>query len=74
MDVEVRLFAGFRVGRFKRRTLDLPQPTRLRDLVARLDIPEEKVSLRLINGRFSALDQPLAAGDVVSLFPAVGGG
>jgi len=74
MDVEVRLFAGFRAGRFKKRTMDLPDPTRLRDLLAQLDIPAQQVSLRLINGRFSDLDQPLAAGDVVSLFPAVGGG
>ena len=74
MEVEVRLFAGFRVGRFRRRTLDLPDQMSLGDLLARLDIPREKVSLPLINGRFSRLDPSLAAGDVVSVFPAIGGG
>jgi sulfur carrier protein ThiS len=74
MDVEIRLFAGFREGRFKRRSVQLPEPTRLRDVLARLDIPPEEVSLPLVNGEHSKLDRALCPGDVVSLFPAVGGG
>ncbi len=74
MEVQVRLFAGFRAGRFKERTLDLPADTRLRDVLERLQIPEADVSLPLINGRFSDLDERLTAEDVVSLFPAVAGG
>ena len=74
MKVEVRLFAGFRTGRFGRRTMDLPEGASLRDLVRQLEIPEEEVSLPLINGRYGDLDRRLAGSDVASLFPAVAGG
>ena len=74
MEVEVRLFAGFRQGRFNRRAFDLPEGTCLRDVLQQLDIPQEEVSLPLVNGRYSKLDRQLAPGDVFSVFPAVGGG
>jgi len=74
VEVEVRLFALFRAGRFKKRTMDLPEGIRLRNLLERMDIPEEEVSLPLVNGRYSTLDRQLFANDVVSVFPAVGGG
>ena len=74
MDIEVRLFAKFRDGRFKKQTMDLPEHASIRDLLAELEIPAEKVSLPLVNGEYSQLDRTFAEGDVVSLFPAVGGG
>ena len=74
VDVEVRLFAGFRQGRFKRQTVSLPEGALLRDVIGLLDIAEEEVSIRLINGHYSPLDQELVANDIVSLFPAVAGG
>ncbi len=74
MKVEVRLFAGFREGRFNRQVMDLPSAATLRDLVGQLGIPEKQVSLPLINGRYSSMDQPLADDDVAALFPAVAGG
>jgi len=74
MEVEVRLFATLRLGRFKRRTMNLPAGACLRDALREADVPAEAVALPLVNGRYSRLDDPLAAGDVVSLFPAVGGG
>ena len=74
MKVEVRLFAGFRTGRFGKRTMELPEGTSLRDLVRQLEIPEEEVALPLINGRYGDLDRRLADSDVAALFPAVAGG
>jgi len=74
MQVEVRLFAVFRQGRFNRTAMDLPEGTLLRDLIRQLEIPEKEVSLPLVNGQYSPLDRVLAAGDIVALFPAVGGG
>ena len=53
MKVEVRLFAGFRTGRFDRQVMDLPEAATLGELVARLAIPAEQVSLPLVNGRYS---------------------
>ena len=74
MKVEVRLFAGFRKGRFDKQTTELPEGASLRDLVRQLEIPEEEVALPLINGRYGDLDRRLADSDVVSMFPAVAGG
>ena len=74
MQVEVRLFAVFRQGRFNRTDMDLPQGASLRDLIRQLEIPEKEVSLPLVNGQYSPLGRVLVAGDIVALFPAVGGG
>jgi len=74
MTTEVRLFAYLREGRFNRQDMDLPEPTSLRDLLGMLEIPPERVSLPLINGKYCDLAQPLKDGDVVSLFPPVAGG
>ena len=74
MKLEVRLFAVFRQGRFNRTAMDLPEGSSLRDLILQLEIPEKEVSLPLVNGQYSPLDRVLAAGDIVALFPAVGGG
>ncbi len=74
MQIEVRLFAGLRAGRFKKRVLHVPDDSRLRDILRRLEIPRDNVSLPLVNGRYAELTRPLQAGDVLSLFPAVGGG
>jgi len=74
MNVEVRLFAGLRKGRFRREVLDLPEPATIRSLLAGIDVPAEHVAMPLVNGRYCDLDQPLGPEDVVSLFPPVAGG
>ncbi|MFW6189682.1 MAG: MoaD/ThiS family protein [Planctomycetota bacterium] len=74
MEVEVRLFAGLREGRFKRRRIELPEATTLREALSRLDIPAEEVSLPLVNGIYSEMDRELVPDDTLALFPAVGGG
>jgi molybdopterin converting factor small subunit len=43
-------------------------------VVARLGIPEEELKLVFVNGVHAPLGAPLADGDRVGLFPAVGGG
>ena len=74
MQVEVRLFAGFRKGRPPRQKMDVPDGAVLRDVIAGLGIPVEQVTLRLVNGRHCDLDKPLHPDDVLSLFPALAGG
>ncbi len=74
MRVEVRLFASFREGRFKKRPMEVPDQTQLGDILRELGISAEDVSLPLINGRYSSLADRVAPDDVVSFFPAVGGG
>lgn len=43
-------------------------------LLARLDIAPQEVKIIMVNGRSAGLGDPLADGDRVGLFPAVGGG
>ncbi|GAB6126107.1 MoaD/ThiS family protein [Humidesulfovibrio idahonensis] len=43
-------------------------------VVARLGIPEEELKLVFVNGVHAPLSTPLAEGDRLGLFPAVGGG
>ncbi|GFK94360.1 hypothetical protein NNJEOMEG_02204 [Fundidesulfovibrio magnetotacticus] len=45
-----------------------------KDVIARLGIEPDQVAVLFVNGAHAALDKPLADGDRVSLFPAVGGG
>jgi sulfur carrier protein len=73
MTIEVRLFATLRKGRFKKdmMSLDLATPEKILDMLA---IDREDVAILLINGRDGSYDQDLVDGDVVSIFPPVGGG
>ncbi len=43
-------------------------------LALRLGLPLSEIKVVMVNGRRSALDQPLADNDRVAFFPAVGGG
>jgi molybdopterin synthase sulfur carrier subunit len=74
MDIEVRLFATLRQGRFGKKKLDFSEGSKVRDVVEQFRIAPEEISILLVNGQNAQLDHPLQAGDVVSLFPAVGGG
>ncbi|KKL09230.1 hypothetical protein LCGC14_2567950 [marine sediment metagenome] len=74
MEVQVRLFAGFREGRFNRRAVEVPDGSCLGDLFEQLDLPKGRATIRMVNGRHAELDCPLAADDVVAIFPAIAGG
>lgn len=74
MDIEVRLFATFREGREKRYLLEIKEGTKIADILNQLHIDEEGVSIMLLNGIDGKGDRILSEGDVLSLFPPVGGG
>ena len=74
ISVEVRLFATFREGRKKKYLLELPEGTTILDVLNRLKINEEEVSIILLNGVDGDASRELSNGDVLSLFPPVGGG
>lgn len=52
---------------------DVPPDTRVEDVLARLPVPPEE-SVVLVNGRTPSPGQVLQEGDVLCLFPAIGGG
>ncbi|HHV37983.1 MAG TPA: MoaD/ThiS family protein [Tepidimicrobium sp.] len=74
MKIEVRLFAHFREGRNKKQVLELGEGTTILTVLDKLNIDENEVKIALINGRDGALDRQLQDGDILSLFPPVGGG
>jgi len=74
MRVTVKLFANFRIDRFKEEDRDYPGPATVADVIAELGIPDPEVGIIFINGRHAARDTVLAEGDALSLFPLVGGG
>jgi sulfur-carrier protein len=74
MNVTVKLFAIFRVGRFKIDQRDYPQGVTCREIIDDVGIGEQEIGIILINGRHAALDTLLQEADTLSLFPLVGGG
>lgn len=47
---------------------------RVGDVLSKLPIPPDDVLTFFVNGRHAQRDQELQEGDVLSVFPAVGGG
>jgi len=74
MKVEIRLFATFREGRFKKEVWELPEGTKVIDVLNRLGIKPEEVAILLVNGMNAESEYVLKDGDYISLFPPVGGG
>ena len=74
MKITVKLFASFRIGRFKIEERDYPPSTHIRRIVEELELSEEELGVVMVNGRHAALDYELKEGDALALFPLVGGG
>lgn len=72
--IEVRLFATLRDGRDKVIKLNSDYFTHAVDILKHLSIDPEEVAIYLINGRHSKLDAPIKYGDIIAIFPPVGGG
>jgi molybdopterin synthase sulfur carrier subunit len=74
MQITVKLFATFRVGRFTIENCEYPEGTTVKDVVTALSLPEEKLGILMINSRHVDLDRVLAEGETLAIFPLVGGG
>lgn len=74
MRITIKLFATFRDQRFKVDVRELPENSRVEDVLCLLNITAEEVAICLVNGRDGNLDQLLLDGDTLALFPPVGGG
>lgn len=74
MKVTVKLFASFQTGRFKIEDREYPDQTLIGTIVRELNIPEEEVGILLLNAVHAKLEQPLTDGDLLAIFPLVGGG
>lgn len=74
MSIEVRLFATLREGRGKKVYLEFEDGINCDKIVKKLNIKKEDVAILLINGRDGEFHKELKDGEIVSIFPPVGGG
>ncbi|MBZ9686483.1 MoaD/ThiS family protein [Clostridium estertheticum] len=74
MKITVKLFATFRDGRDKIQVFELEQGETPEDVISILGIEKAEVAILLVNGRDGQFDKPLLEGDLIALFPPVGGG
>ncbi|MEA3422814.1 MAG: MoaD/ThiS family protein [Bacillota bacterium] len=74
MVIEVRLFATFRINRFKIKRIEVPEGAICKELLDIVGIDHNDVSILMINGIHSNVLDKLKDKDIVSLFPPVGGG
>ncbi len=72
--IEVRLFAGLRQGRQKIYQMEPESVKTVQDIMDVLHICRSEVNILLINGFHQKPETEVKDGDLVSLFPAVGGG
>jgi molybdopterin converting factor small subunit len=49
--------------------VELTPGAQVEDLLSRLDLPQDRVKMIMVNGRGATLDTPIADGDRVALFP-----
>ncbi|RNC66321.1 MAG: MoaD/ThiS family protein [Desulfuromonadales bacterium] len=74
MEITVKLFAMFRIGRFAAETKRYEPGATPGDIVSELRIPEKEVGIVMVNSRHAKLDQRLFDGDTLALFQLLGGG
>ena len=72
--IEVRVFATLRQGREKVTMLSPDGISCAGDILTLMNIPAEEVSILLVNGFHQKPEPPVKDGDIVPLFPPVGGG
>ncbi len=72
--IEVRVFATLRQGRDKVTMMEPEGITCVADILKKLSIPAEEVSIFLVNGFHQKPETAVKDGDIVALFPPVGGG
>ena len=74
MNITVKLFASFRAGRFDIETRDYPAGTTVADVADSLNLPQTDLGIMMINNRHVKLDRLIDEGDILALFPLLGGG
>jgi len=72
--IAVRLFATLRNGRGKIYTFPPETFKTAADVLDYFQILPENVSIYQINGMHSSLEDAIKDGDIIALFPPVGGG
>lgn len=74
MNIEVRLFATLRAGRFKKENRVYDIGSTVQVIIDDLNIPHDDIAIILVNGRDGLMTTQLNDADTLSVFPPVGGG
>lgn len=74
MEIEIRLFASFRKGRWKSKRLSSERDVQVLDILHLLSINENEVGMVLVNGSYQTASYKLNDGDILAIFPPVAGG
>lgn len=74
MHITIKLFATLQDGRFREEVRELPDGTTVSDIRRLLAIPDDLPTLNFVHGRHVTNDAKLQEGDVLALFPPIGGG
>ncbi len=74
MLITVKLFAFFRENRFKKQGKEYPDNTSVADIITSLDIAIDEIGVTMLNSRHCSLDAQPRQGDILAIFPVIGGG
>ena len=74
MVVTVKLFAYFRDNRFVAEEKEIADGTTVGSIIDELKIDRGEVGITIINSKHCSFDTILQAGDVLAIFPVIGGG
>jgi sulfur-carrier protein len=72
--VQVHLYSTLRVNRFDEAVIELREGATVTDLLDKLSLALGEVGTVMVNAKSGTFQQPLKAGDRVTLLPAIGGG
>lgn len=74
MRITVKLFATLREYGQNLMEMDVPVSSNPESIIQSLKIPKKDVAVLMLNGRSVNFDEELSDGDVLALFPPIGGG
>lgn len=74
MRVTVELKGPLALGRGAKHVLEVPETATVRDILARLEVPEKHAGLLALNNCKTTLDSRPGEGDNLVVFPVVAGG
>ena len=74
MRITVKLFASFRAGRFDLEEREYPDGTTIGQVADSISLPHHVIGIMMVNTRHAKLERELAEGDILAIFPLLGGG
>lgn len=74
MEITVKLFATLRDYGPEIQKMSVPENSNIEKVINLLDLPEDIPLLKIVNGVHTDPEVLLKEGDVLALFPPVGGG